>query len=202
MIEPVLRNDGAAEPLRRPACATRRADRTAATSRSAPARVDAVAMGRELRPVGGGERHATNSARRAARSISLTVRLIAAQKNARPCQASAALTSHFPACRSPTRESVLSKTRVFGPTVPEAASSANRSRDTRSIASPSRYSTGALLTSSSPRTALELLHPPHERVDRAARHACRALVDADQHELVVPQVAARRSAARRAPSID
>jgi hypothetical protein len=57
------------------------------------------------------------------------------QKNACLCQASAAFTSHLPASRSPTRDSVLSKTRVFGPTVPEAASSANRSRDTRSMAS-------------------------------------------------------------------
>ena len=43
------------------------------------------------------------------------------QKNACLCHDSAALTSHFPASRSPTRESVLSKTRVLGPTVPDAA---------------------------------------------------------------------------------
>ena len=103
------------------------------------------------------------------------------QKNACRCHDSAALTSHFPASRSPTRESVLSKTRVFGPTVPAAASSANRSRDTRSMASPSRYSTGALLTSSTGR----------------------AFVDADQDELVVPQVASRgQRHAVRHPLID
>ena len=54
-----------------------------------------------------------------------------------------------------------------------------------------------------PEDALELLHAPHERVDRAARHTGRAFVDADQDELVVPQVAAgRQRHAVRHPLMD
>jgi hypothetical protein len=37
---------------------------------------------------------------------------------------------------------------------------------------------------------LQLTHAPDQRVDGAARHSCGALVDADQNELIVPDVAA------------
>ena len=125
------------------------------------------------------------------------------QKNARLCHDSPALTSHFPASRSPTRVSVLSKTRVPGPTVPEAASSANRSRDTRSIASPSRYSTGAVVHELHAQDALQLLHATHQRIDRAARDSGRAFVDADKQELVVSKIpAGRQRDAMGGPLVD
>ena len=71
-------------------------------------------------------------------------------KKVRACHELASRVSHRPARTSPTRVSVLSKTVVSRPTFPAAASSANWSRGTRSMAYPCRNTTGAWLTNSIP----------------------------------------------------
>ena len=64
------------------------------------------------------------------------------QKNATPCQESAAACSHRPSRTAPIVVTVLSKTTVPRVTRPDATNSANRSLDTRSMPSSPRYNTG------------------------------------------------------------